>query len=45
MANAFGAGDFERLSAAEQSMIKRRERVLGPAYRLFYERPLHFVRG
>jgi 4-aminobutyrate aminotransferase-like enzyme len=45
MANAFGAGDFERLSAAEQSMITRRERVLGPAYRLFYERPLHFVRG
>lgn len=45
MANAFGAADFERLSAAEQSMIKRREKVLGPAYRLFYERPLHFVRG
>ncbi|MGO4354964.1 aspartate aminotransferase family protein [Rhizobium sp. RAF36] len=45
MANAFGVGDFERLSAAEQSMITRRERVLGPAYRLFYERPLHFVRG
>lgn len=45
MANAFSAADFERLSATEQSMIKRREKVLGPAYRLFYERPLHFVRG
>ena len=45
MANAFGTGDFERLSPAEQSMIRRREKVLGPAYRLFYERPLHFVRG
>ncbi|MBW6424341.1 aspartate aminotransferase family protein [Rhizobium sp. XQZ8] len=45
MANAFGSSDFERLSAAEQSMITRREKVLGPAYRLFYERPLHFVRG
>lgn len=45
MANAFGADDFGRLSTMEQEMIARRERVLGPAYRLFYERPLHFVRG
>ncbi len=26
-------------------MIKRRERLLGPAYRLFYDRPLNIVRG
>jgi 4-aminobutyrate aminotransferase-like enzyme len=45
MANAFGAADFARLSEEEQAMIARRERVLGPAYRLFYERPVHFVRG
>src|ERR1700761_4157050 len=45
MANAFGAADFARLSAEEQALIARRERVLGPAYRLFYERPVHFVRG
>jgi 4-aminobutyrate aminotransferase-like enzyme len=45
MANAFGTEDFARLSKEEQAMIARRERVLGPAYRLFYERPLHFVRG
>lgn len=45
MANAFGTEDFARLSEEEQAMIARRERVLGPAYRLFYERPLHFVRG
>ncbi|MGV1792006.1 aspartate aminotransferase family protein [Rhizobium sp. A37_96] len=45
MANAFGADDFSRLNKEEQEMIARRERVLGPAYRLFYERPLHFVRG
>jgi 4-aminobutyrate aminotransferase-like enzyme len=45
MANAFGSDDFNRLSEAEQAMIARRERVLGPAYRLFYERPVHFVRG
>ncbi len=45
MANAFGADDFARLSETEQAMIRRREKVLGPAYRLFYERPIHFVRG
>jgi len=45
MANAFGADDFARLNSEEQSLIARRERVLGPAYRLFYEHPLHFVRG
>jgi 4-aminobutyrate aminotransferase-like enzyme len=26
-------------------MIKRRERLLGKAYRLFYTEPLHIVRG
>ncbi|QKK33258.1 aspartate aminotransferase family protein (plasmid) [Rhizobium indicum] len=36
---------FARLSEQEQALIARRERVLGPAYRLFYERPIHFVRG
>ncbi len=45
MANAFGAEHFASLSDSEQTMIRRREKVLGPAYRLFYERPLHFVRG
>ncbi|GGD29438.1 aspartate aminotransferase family protein [Aureimonas glaciei] len=45
MVNAFGADDFARLSPAEQALIARREKVMGPAYRLFYERPIHFVRG
>jgi 4-aminobutyrate aminotransferase-like enzyme len=45
MANAFGAEHLASLSESEQAMIRRREKVLGPAYRLFYERPLHFVRG
>ncbi|MGV9799638.1 aspartate aminotransferase family protein [Mycobacterium sp. NPDC003449] len=27
------------------SMIEARERMLGPAYRLFYQRPVHLVRG
>lgn len=29
----------------DQSLLSRRARVLGPAYRLFYDRPLHLVRG
>lgn len=45
MVNAFGAADFARLSSAEQALIERREKVMGPAYRLFYERPIHIVRG
>jgi 4-aminobutyrate aminotransferase-like enzyme len=45
MTNAFDPTRADRLQAAEQAMIERRSRLLGPAYRLFYERPLHFVRG
>ena len=33
------------MPAAEQSLLERRERALGPAYSLFYERPVHLVRG
>jgi 4-aminobutyrate aminotransferase-like enzyme len=28
-----------------ENLLRRRERALGPAYRLFYEAPLHLVRG
>ncbi|KWV59273.1 4-aminobutyrate aminotransferase [Bradyrhizobium macuxiense] len=45
MVNAFTAEDFARLSPEEQNLIERRQRVLGTAYRLFYERPLHIVKG
>ena len=45
MVNAFSREDFERLHEADKALIARRERVLGPAYRLFYEKPLHLVRG
>lgn len=45
MVNAFSREDFERLDEAEKALIARREKVLGPAYRLFYEKPLHLVRG
>jgi 4-aminobutyrate aminotransferase-like enzyme len=30
---------------SEESLLARRARLLGPAYRLFYEAPLHPVRG
>ncbi|PWR21397.1 aspartate aminotransferase family protein [Zavarzinia aquatilis] len=44
MINAYvpgtGTGD-----AAEDALIERRRRLLGPAYRLFYAHPLHVVRG
>ncbi|CAM3773047.1 Ethanolamine-phosphate phospho-lyase [Pseudomonas reidholzensis] len=45
MVNGFTAADAERLPATERELVARRERALGPAYRLFYERPLHIVRG
>lgn len=31
--------------AGQTDLLSRRERALGPAYRLFYDRPLHLVRG
>ncbi|MBB3601972.1 4-aminobutyrate aminotransferase-like enzyme [Mycolicibacterium sp. BK556] len=30
---------------ATESLIAARDRMLGPAYRLFYQRPVHLVRG
>ena len=44
MVNAFVEGAAD-LSPEERAMIDRRKALLGPAYRLFYERPLHLVRG
>jgi 4-aminobutyrate aminotransferase-like enzyme len=45
MVNSYVPGSSNILPAREQAMIERRERLLGPAYRLFYEEPVHFVRG
>lgn len=44
MVNAFveGAASLDDATAA---MIAQRKKLLGPAYRLFYQRPVHFVRG
>jgi 4-aminobutyrate aminotransferase-like enzyme len=42
--NAFKASDASSLDAETATLVRRRE-VLGPSYRLFYKKPLHFVRG
>ena len=44
MVNSYipGTGD---VSPEDAARIARRTRLLGPAYRLFYETPVHFVRG
>ncbi len=44
MPNAFVPGQG-RLGTVEAAMVERRQRLLGPAYRLFYETPVHLVRG
>ncbi|MFY3328772.1 aspartate aminotransferase family protein [Achromobacter xylosoxidans] len=45
MLNAFDPAAADALPPAERELIARRQRVLGPAYRLFYDQPLHIVRG
>jgi 4-aminobutyrate aminotransferase-like enzyme len=45
MINAFPQDGADRLSPQERALVERRARVLGPAYRLFYQRPVHVVRG
>lgn len=44
MPNAFVPGQGA-LGPLETEMVARRQRLLGPAYRLFYETPVHLVRG
>lgn len=44
MPNAFIPGQG-KLSPEEEALVARRQRLLGPAYRLFYETPVHLVRG
>lgn len=45
MLNAFDPSDLDGLDAAARSLVARRQRVLAPSYRLFYDHPLHIVRG
>lgn len=44
MVNAYVPGQGN-LPPEEAAMVARRQRLLGPAYRLFYETPVHLVRG
>lgn len=45
MINAYDRSRTGALSDSERALIVRREHLLGPAYRLFYARPVHVVRG
>jgi 4-aminobutyrate aminotransferase-like enzyme len=45
MINAFNGNKGCELSAEDLALIARRERLLGPAYRLLYEHPAHLIRG
>lgn len=44
MVNAFVPGAAD-LSGEVSALIERRQRLLGPAYRLMYANPVHLVRG
>ncbi|MEO6300371.1 MAG: aminotransferase class III-fold pyridoxal phosphate-dependent enzyme, partial [Paracoccaceae bacterium] len=44
MINAYTPGQGH-LSPDDQALIARRTKLLGPAYRLFYETPVHLTRG
>ena len=44
MLNAYTPGGGH-LSAEDEALAQRRAKALGPAYRLFYETPVHLVRG
>lgn len=43
--NSFRSADLEALPDRERSLVERRRADLGPAYRLFYRRPVEVVRG
>lgn len=43
MGNAYRSDSARFLEEEERRAIERRERILGPAYRLFYQKPLHIV--
>lgn len=45
MANGFDPASVESLDNKTREHIERRSRLLGPAYRLFYSRPLRITRG
>lgn len=42
--NSFNVANIDSLEGDLKSLVERRA-VLGPCYRLFYQKPLHLVRG
>lgn len=42
--NSFNMANIDQLDTTLQALVRRRE-ALGPCYRLFYQHPLHLVRG
>lgn len=45
MINGFDPANAENLSDSDKALIERRQSLLGPAYRLFYQEPFHPVRA
>ncbi|QND46708.1 aminotransferase class III-fold pyridoxal phosphate-dependent enzyme (plasmid) [Rhizobium lusitanum] len=45
MINGFDASKLAALPERERRMVERRQALLGPSYRLFYDNPLHVVRA
>ena len=45
MANSFDPDNSEELTPRIADLVARRSRLLGPGYRLFYDRPLEIVRS
>lgn len=45
MNNSFSPEGLMSLPQDSRELVERRERLLGPAYRLFYNEPVHFSRG
>ncbi|MQB30778.1 aminotransferase class III-fold pyridoxal phosphate-dependent enzyme [Agrobacterium rhizogenes] len=45
MINGFDASRLATLPERERRMVERRQALLGPSYRLFYDNPLHVVRA
>nr|WP_233837563.1 aspartate aminotransferase family protein [Paraburkholderia sp. ZP32-5] len=45
MVNAFDPASADNLDADLRALLVRRQKVLGPSYKLFYEEPVHLVRA
>lgn len=45
MVNSFNADSMAALDPARRAAVERRQRLLGPAYRLFYQNPVELREG